>query len=1351
MAGAPVIQPSGGAGGASLAPDAGNAGAGTTINPTEARVQQQAAAAVAAQQASAAYAKREKQIDDAAEERKKRVDESELRGWGARAEGAVDAPDREMIERGTTQIRSLNTNTRGKTNLGDLARAEESKKFAAWDVAEQKRAYEEELSLEEAKWNYAAFMMAQREGAAQAERLAATRAQNEYIENKHKLMVDMGFKTFDELDQAVQDFKEYQASQPLFGPAPPKTINISGMDVNTKHALMVDLGLKTFDELDKAINAYNNTAIKAYDAGYNSPAEMQAAEKAAWTAYQNRSAAEQTNPVLRDYAKAIEGAANQNTYLFMSPGQNGSVDLNAPMYLSSVNGYRQLTPAEQKDVVGSIRISLPDPVTGRDIEFRVSGTANKGDKLESLQYNTYIPLLGEPVREEVYRTDTLQFPVSVPGYEQPLWLSPTEPISEKQAESILKNLGIAHRDPVSREIVQNPEISGLDWSKGIASAATDLGDAIRDSVSKPLESAFTGAANLYDAWADKYIDLNRNGILKNLPGADLRIDLASGSKANTRAFFDFESGLSAAPENVVRSAGSAATLAETVVKNPDLITPGNVVYAGTSALEAMAKEAEKNPARFLGELTGETLITLPLGTAAGSALKAAPGWIGRRIGLYDVGIESPKGPAAGAISDLGALSEVIEGGPTGSYIRRVPAAKSPSEGFFVRDFTLEAKDPRSYPNPEPGKREILFATPDHGYAPSWTGLGKLDGSNKVRVFRLQADKVPVSPDEAMAVYREVANSPVYGKFYDTLEERGAAIAAAENKPVVVASYNKQFGKKLGEKEAEVAIIPAGGASTQKVRAYFAGFSRDGRPVWNMTNAQTNTAIAKEFLSAWGDRILKNNQFYVDWKAPFRRSGDRVFVPKTLLDYYGEQAALKQIQQETRILPTTYDFSSHGPAHVSSVARTALANIEKYPKIYGKNIDKTALEYAAYAHDLGKIVDTDYPQTIPHGQAKALSLLKGTDDPLKALEKRPALKQVLLQDYPDAYKRLVADRKQWAAFTPKQQKQIADAIARHTGLDKSDPLSYLISRPSGMAKALADADKLDFTRFGTAVKMEKLFAGKAMQAAESAAVQKRINRVLGTTAGINIAIPINRINTDIIENIRKPAKTRRTSLDENRYPRDLTPEDKYGSGYKSLAPDKGYYPAILPGNYDNYPVPAKKTYPYPAQLRETYPYPAQYPTDTEYAAAYTSQYSPGTRTPAIYPGGYTPDHRVNPYPAAPAPRGGYPTIVPRTIPKTIPIIPRRKKSDTTRKRKTAYRKIRVENLEHLSITDPLEALGIGSMTNRTRRKPQPKTTYYEYDGIFSTTPPTRRKSGDILPAIEPQRKPGKRTKPKRRKR
>lgn len=1433
MAGAPVIQPSGGAGGASLAPDAGNAGAGATINPTEARVQQQAAAAVAAQQAAAAvaaYAKRERDVreyTDALADYHGLPDEFR----------STEAPEMTMVNRRGSEISSLRS-PKG-ADLAANARDAETQRFADWERdqlfegdklhrARDYLYYQRERANAgvtsyfsgERTGNYErdlvdvqqAYNAARNEGRdfvwegkiADADDLAfayslgminlgANESTKEAMYNTYAndplkigragVLADPNSAESKELlEKEYQEYLKFRDTpltfenkvyMPRVAPeriAMDAAKNAARVEYNAAqseyvanlHNFMVNTGYKSFEDLGRDIAEF-----KIHQASQPTfTDQVRAAEKAAWTAYQNRSAAEQTNPTLRDYAKAIEGAANQNTYLFMSPGQNGSVDLNAPMYLSGVNGYRQLTPAEQKDVVGSIRISLPDPVTGRDIEFRVSGTANKGDKLESLQYNTHIPLLGEPVREEAYRTDTLQFPVSVPGYEQPLWLSPTEPISEKQAESILENLGIAHRDPVSREIVQNPEISGLDWSKGIASAATDLGDAIRDSVSKPLESAFTGAANLYDAWADKFIDLYNNRIFKNLPGADLRQDMVSISKANTRAFFDFESGLSAAPENVVRDVGSAATLAETVVKNPDLITPGNVVYAGTSALEAIAEESKKNPARFFGEIVGETLITLPLGTATASTLKAAPGWIGRRIGLHDVGVESPV--TAGSISDLGALSEVIEGGPTGSYIRRVPAAKSPSEGFFVRDFTLEAKNPEEYG--EPGKREILFATPDHGYAPSWAELGKLGGfsllkNNSVRVFRLQADKVPISPDEATTVYREVANSPVYGKFYDTLEERGAAIAAAENKPVVVASYNKQFGHKLDEKEAEVVIIPAGGASTQKVRAYFAGLSRDGRPIWNMTNAQTNTAIAKEFLSAWGERILKNNQFYVDWKAPFRRSGDRVFVPKTLLDYYGEQAALKQIQQETRILPTTYDFSYHGPAHTGSVARTALDLIEKYPEVYGKNIDKTALEYAAQAHDLGKIVLNDYFQTIPHGQAKALSLLKGTDDPLKALEKRPALKQVLLQDYPDAYKRLVADRKQWAAFSPKQQKQIADAIARHTGLDRSDPLSRTIP-PSGMAKALADADKLDFTRFGDKVILDKLFARNAILKAESPMEKHSVLTDMGgwdeplyirTTiipfGTVAVVAPPtgNPQSLNVLKKIKKTSPPRRSSLEESRYLRDLNLDNpKYRYGYKSLAPDKGYYPVILPGDYDNYPVPAKKTYLYPAQLRETSYYPAQYPTDTEYAAAYTPQYSPGTTTPAIYPGGYTPDHRVNPYPTAPAPRGGYPVAVPRTIPKTTPIIPRRKKSDTTRKRKTAYRKIRVENLEHLSITDPLEALGIGSMTNRTRRKPQPKTTYYEYDGIFSTTLP-RRKSGDILPAIEPQRKPGKRTKPKRRKR
>ena len=121
-----------------------------------------------------------------------------------------------MIERGTTQIRSLNTNNRGKTNLGDLARSAESEKFAAWDIAEQKRAYEEEQSYQDALWMRSVARRAAEAGEAQRQALEQRQARDTWITNKHALMVSMGLKSFDELDQEINDFKTYQANQPTF-------------------------------------------------------------------------------------------------------------------------------------------------------------------------------------------------------------------------------------------------------------------------------------------------------------------------------------------------------------------------------------------------------------------------------------------------------------------------------------------------------------------------------------------------------------------------------------------------------------------------------------------------------------------------------------------------------------------------------------------------------------------------------------------------------------------------------------------------------------------------------------------------------------------------------------------------------------------------------------------------------------------------------------------------------------------------------------------------------------------------------------------------------------------------------
>ena len=413
---APVIQPSNPSGGAPLAPGAGSAGANTTINPTETRVQQEAAAAQAAQQASAAYAKRERDVreyTDALVDYHGLPDEFR----------STEAPDMTMLNRRGSEISSLRSPN--GVDLAANARSAETQRFADWeqdqqfegdklhrardylyyqreraaanttgyfnaglgkiekDLIDVQQAYNEarlngrefswdgktytvdEIANLESSgmpdWKSSQWMKESRlanptggragilldptssesqqkleaeyqeylkfrdtpltfenkvymprvasgriaaDAAQNAARVEYNAAQNADLAGRIAMAESMGIS----LDTLSKLDASYRATAAAEAPFSPQTIDISGMDANTKHALMVDLGLKTFDELDALIESRNNQIIEAYNAGYSSPEAMQAAEKAAWTAYQNRSAAEQTNPVLRDYAQAVENS-----------------------------------------------------------------------------------------------------------------------------------------------------------------------------------------------------------------------------------------------------------------------------------------------------------------------------------------------------------------------------------------------------------------------------------------------------------------------------------------------------------------------------------------------------------------------------------------------------------------------------------------------------------------------------------------------------------------------------------------------------------------------------------------------------------------------------------------------------------------------------------------------------------------------------------------------------------------------------------------------------------------------------------------------------------------------------------
>ena len=370
---APVIQPNASPGGASLAPDAGAPGA--TINPTEARVQQQAAAAVAAQQASAAYAKRERDVreyTDALVEYHDLPDEFR----------STEAPDVTMTTRRGTEISSLRA-PRG-VDLAANARNAEAQQFADW---EQDQLFEGDKLHRARDYLYYKKAAADagltryfsgRAGDYEKDLIDVQRAYNEarnegrdfvwegdvadpeqlakaYSTNMMNLAADRDTKQMlyenyvssplnigrvgvltDPNSAASRQLLEAEYQKYLEFRDTPLTlenkvympqvsiarINADAANsaaraayntaqsayVQNQVALMKDMGFTSADELNRAVSDY-----KAYQASQPTfTDQVRAAERADWIAYQNRSAAEQTNPVLRDYAAAAEREAEYN-------------------------------------------------------------------------------------------------------------------------------------------------------------------------------------------------------------------------------------------------------------------------------------------------------------------------------------------------------------------------------------------------------------------------------------------------------------------------------------------------------------------------------------------------------------------------------------------------------------------------------------------------------------------------------------------------------------------------------------------------------------------------------------------------------------------------------------------------------------------------------------------------------------------------------------------------------------------------------------------------------------------------------------------------------------------------------
>ncbi|MDE2524616.1 MAG: hypothetical protein O0X96_05755, partial [Methanocorpusculum sp.] len=714
MAEAPVIQPSGGAGGASLAPDAGNAGAGTTINPTEARVQQQAAAAMAAQQASVAYRQRERDVrdyTDALVEYHELPDEFR----------STEAPDRTMIERRGTEIASRRAQ-RG-VDLAANARAGEAARFAGWeedqrfegdrlnrarnylyyqrekasasttsyfnrgmgtieaDVLDVQKAYNEaRLNNRDFTWNgpkYSAEQLAQLEASGMPDwqssewmrqsrlanptsgragilldpmsqesqakldaefqnylkflntpltfenkvymprvspqRIAADAAQNaarvEYNEAQNASLAgrmamaeSMGV-SLQELGKIDAAYRARAAAEPLFSP---QTIDLSSMDVQQKHEVMTSLGLRTFDQLDQYVDRANADIVRAHGAGYSSPAEMRAAEKAEWTAYQNRGAAEQTNPVLREYAEAAEGGIYDELGVpqgFIIPVSEQSLNLTTGALRENISAElaQQNLPQTKSQQMAPAPVQLGAPL---------SSSANT-------LYNVVNPILKGIVGDAVSTSETYFF-------------TPNGDFKPVSLNQLGKNYGVP-RDSWQDRIDQYNAYDGSGESRHMAQIYTTINIA-----SLPLGGMFAkGAVSKVTPW---------------VTGGKTAVSNAQKAAATARA----AAPLGTNPTIEAFTAGTKSILKSTA-KPVRLLPP--FVAVGATAPSGI-----------------DDAVELPLikqSSEVGGAIRN----IGKSIG-YDHGVAGIAGSYLG--SRVGSLFE-IPAAITGAIIGTAKIAKNPSD------------------------------------------------------------------------------------------------------------------------------------------------------------------------------------------------------------------------------------------------------------------------------------------------------------------------------------------------------------------------------------------------------------------------------------------------------------------------------------------------------------------------------------------------------------------------------------------------------------------------------------------------------------------------------------------------
>lgn len=494
-------------------------------------------------------------------------------------------------------------------------------------------------------------------------------------------------------------------------------------------------------------------------------------------------------------------------------------------------------------------------------------------------------------------------------------------------------------------------------------------------------------------------------------------------------------------------------------------------------------------------------------------------------------------------------------------------------------------------------------------------------------------------------------------------------------------------------ESEHAWGTSDGLNPRFTAKSFGGFTTTGLPITKLGSSQNIFSTLVENRRANKD-ILRN---------PFVRSNNELIDLRKgqsdVIDYFARDASFRLAELIGKPAGIN-DITEHGSKHVENVAKLARELKYQNPKKYGSVSDRE-IYFAGILHDVSKNTARD---SVPggHGEMAGSIILRGS-----SLDARKYLKPEAVPEFENILGKAGTERyntflDEFGKLTPKEKLRIAAAISHHTtNLKGIKGQAHRITE-NKLGQLLSDADRIELGRFSS--NPETFKPKQRLMFSTEKAQRNAASVVYGDSPKIAKS-------ERLFDNRNSPIIAKGERLFDNRNFKQPKPE-RYPYGKGRTNPIKAYAPAPK-GLSVGAIVDFEPSKPVPYDFTES---------KSDYGFT-ESKSNYGFSTQPNNDKGY--EGSPNNYSFKGAGKN-YSSIGKALALADLEFTPKKKKDEKKELDFGTFRTIKMQRIDHLGIYDPLEFLGKGSMTSRSRSElTNFKRTFYEVDGAYQTRKPKGR--------------------------